>query len=94
MIVEITLPIWEFEYDLSEEELAKVQAPTSTYIFSKRLVQEWLAKATEGKERQAIAILDIAAGHGEFSDIICDHAGKCEKSAPKSKAATNAALQI
>ena len=67
---EILLPLTEFT----------AQSPSTTsYIIAKRVAQAWLANETYWSEQAPIAILDLAAGEGEFSDIICDHTDTCDK---------------
>ena len=78
---ELILAPTEFEAEVDPAQLGTGTPPTPSYIISKRLAQNWLATETEWKSQDPISILDLAAGEGEFSDIICDHASTAQKRA-------------
>ncbi len=70
----VTLPALDLDVEIDPRTLAGPDIPTPVYIVAKRLAQQWIAEATRWDREDPIALLDLASGDGEFSDIVCDFA--------------------
>ena len=77
---EVTLSVTEFEFDLGPQEVGTA-TPASSYFVAARTARKWLAKATAWNKESPIAVLDLAAGFGDFSASVCAHATTQDKQA-------------
>src|SRR5436309_3094169 len=75
----IAIPPLDLDHEIDPRALDRPDIPTPIYIVAKRLAERWIAEATRWGREDPIAILDLASGDGEFSDIVCDFADARDK---------------